>query len=74
MAKSYLNKCHTLMRNQCYDEDSNYHTTHDKLDRKTFNAHKYYKAPSCVVDTLSGGFLKSSLTVIVALIGLMALL
>jgi hypothetical protein len=71
--KALTNKCHTLMRDQCFDEDSNYHIDESKLERKTMQAHLYYNAPKCVIDTIGSGFIFMKYTLLLGVISFITL-
>jgi hypothetical protein len=54
------NKCHTITRDQCYDETSEEQRRSDFiLITKTKEAHLFYGAPDCVIGTLASKFINS---------------
>jgi|LauGreDrversion4_2_1035121.scaffolds.fasta_scaffold195504_1 hypothetical protein len=61
------------MRDQCFDEDANYHTDESKLERKTMQAHLYYNAPNCVIETISSGFIYMKYALLLGVITLITL-
>jgi len=63
-------KCHTLSRGQCTEQDASQKNAAADLKMKTETAHLFYGAVDCAVQVLSASIIKTGLVTLVVLIAL----